>query len=138
MKKILFVVAFICTMLTFSNVEASNYQINDAKVDALFEKASTTIMMNFDEISSDMMSPSATFNTSFKSKSPVAAIVLDFFLGVLGVHRFYLGTKVMTGVGYILTFGGIFGLIPLVDLIVLAVNFDDISQFVDNPKFFMW
>lgn len=138
MKKFLFVVAFICTMFTFSNVEASNYQINDAKIDVLFEKASTTIMMNLNDMSSDMMASSTTLNSSIKAKDPLLAIVLDFFLGALGVHRFYLGTKVMTGVGYILTCGGIFGLIPLVDLIVLAINYDDISQFVDNPKFFMW
>lgn len=125
-------------MFTFSNVEASNYQVNDAKIDVLFEKASTTIMMNLNEMSSDMMTSSTTLNSSVKSKSPMAAILLDFFLGALGVHRFYLGTKVMTGIGYILTCGGVFGLIPLVDLIVLAVNYDDISQFVDNPKFFMW
>jgi len=137
MKKFLFVVAFICTMFTFSNVEASNYQVNDAKIDVLFEKASTTIMMNLNEMSSEMTA-TASFNSSIKSKSPMAAILLDFFLGALGVHRFYLGTKVMTGIGYILTCGGVFGLIPLVDLIVLAVNYDDISQFVDNPKFFMW
>ncbi len=139
MKKILFVVAFICTMFTFSNVEASNYQINDAKIDVLFEKASTSIMMNLDEMSSDMMSPSAAFNSNVKSKSLAAALILDFFLGGLGIHRFYLGTKVMTGIGYILTCGGVFGLIPLVDFVVLAVNGTaNMDQFIDNPKFFMW
>jgi TM2 domain-containing membrane protein YozV len=124
-------------MFTFSNVEASNYQINNAKVDVLFEKASTTIMMNLSEMSSDMMT-TTTLNSTVKAKDPLLAIVLDFFLGGLGVHRFYLGTKVMTGIGYILTCGGFFGIMPLVDLIVLAINYDDISQFVDNPKFFMW
>jgi TM2 domain-containing membrane protein YozV len=139
MKKVLFVIAFICSMATFSNVEASNYQVNDAKVDVLFEKATTTIMMNLNEMSSDMMAPSATFNSSLKSKSLAAALVLDFFLGGLGIHRFYLGTKVMTGVGYILTCGGVFGLIPLIDFVVLAVNGTaNMNQFVDNPKFFMW
>jgi len=138
MKKILFVVTFVCTMLTFSNVEASNYQINDAKIDVLFEKASTTIMINLTDMSSNLMTSTASFNSSVKAKDPLLAIVLDFFLGALGVHRFYLGTKVMTGVGYILTCGGFFGIIPIVDLIVLAINYDDISQFVDNPKFFMW
>ncbi|WP_372639366.1 TM2 domain-containing protein [Ancylomarina sp.] len=137
MKKFLFVVAFICTMFTFSNVEASSYHINDAKIDVLFEKASTTIMMNLNEMSSNLMATS-TLNSTVKAKDPLLAIVFDFFLGGLGVHRFYLGTKVMTGIGYILTCGGFFGIMPLVDLIVLAINYDDISQFVDNPKFFMW
>ncbi len=139
MKKILFVIAFICSMAAFSNAEASNYQVNDAKIDVLFEKASTTIMMNLNEMSSDMMAPSTTLNSSVKSKSLAAALVLDFFLGGLGIHRFYLGTKVMTGVGYILTCGGVFGLIPLIDFVVLAVNGTaNMDQFVDNPKFFMW
>jgi len=138
MKKSLLVIAFICSMFAFSNANAANYQINDAKIDVLFENASSTIMMNLTEMSSDLMASSTSFNSSIKSKDPLAAIILDFFLGVIGVHRFYLGTKVMTGLGYILTCGGIFGLVPFVDLIVLAVNYNDISQFVDNPKFFMW
>jgi hypothetical protein len=46
--------------------------------------------------------------------------------------------SMVADVGYILTCGGIFGLMPLIDLIVLAVNWDDISAYVDNPKFFMW
>jgi len=66
------------------------------------------------------------------------ALVLDFFLGGFGVHRFYLGTATMTGIGYILTCGGIFGIVPLVDFIVLIINMDDISQYINNPKFFMW
>ena len=66
------------------------------------------------------------------------ALVLDFFLGGLGIHRFYLGTEVMTGIGYILTCGGIFGIVPLVDFIVLIINIDNISKYVNNPKFFMW
>ncbi|MRT93087.1 TM2 domain-containing protein [Ancylomarina sp. 16SWW S1-10-2] len=139
MKKILFVVALICSMATFSNVEASNYQVNDAKIDVLFQNASSTIMMNLADMSSDMMTPAATFNSSVKSKSLAAALVLDFFLGGLGIHRFYLGTKVMTGIGYILTCGGFFGIMPLVDFVVLAVNGTaNMDQFVDNPKFFMW
>jgi hypothetical protein len=71
-------------------------------------------------------------------KSAVAAILLNFFLGGLGIHRFYLGTKVLTGIGYILTCGGIFGVVPLVDFIVLIVHASDISEYEDNPKFFMW
>jgi TM2 domain-containing membrane protein YozV len=71
-------------------------------------------------------------------KDPVVAILLDFFLGGLGVHRFYLGTKPLTGIGYILTCGGIFGIVPLIDFIVLIIDHDDISPYIDNPKFFMW
>jgi TM2 domain-containing membrane protein YozV len=65
------------------------------------------------------------------------AIALDFFLGGLG-HRFYLGTETLTGLAYIFTCGGIFGIVPLVDLIVLIIDNKDISAYINNPKFFMW
>lgn len=46
------------------------------------------------------------------------AFVLCFFLGLIGIHRFYVG-KVGTGVLYIFTFG-LFGIGWLVDLIMIA------------------
>jgi TM2 domain-containing membrane protein YozV len=72
-------------------------------------------------------------------KSPIVAFLLAFFLGGLGIHRFYMGTKTMTGIGYILTCGGL-GIVSLVDWILLLVGVinDDIDKYVDNPKFFMW
>lgn len=72
------------------------------------------------------------------SKDFTTALLLNLFLGGLGIHRLYLGTETLTWVGYILTCGGIFGIVPLVDLIVLIVHNDNISPYVDNPKFFMW
>ena len=52
--------------------------------------------------------------------SRLAAALLCFFLGVLGVHRFYVG-KVGTGVLQLLTAGGL-GLWWLVDLILIIVG----------------
>jgi hypothetical protein len=58
-------------------------------------------------------------------KSFVAALILCFLLGTLGVHRFYVG-KIGTGILTILTFGGFFGIWPLIDLILIATgNFKD-------------
>lgn len=136
MKKLFFLVAFVFTMGSAS--QASNYQVNDSQLDALFSSAAQTIMVNLNNNVSELPGMATGFAPAVKEKSALAAILFDFFLGGLGIHRFYLGTKAMTGIGYILTCGGVFGLIPLVDLIVLAVNYDDISDFVDNPKFFMW
>ena len=44
-----------------------------------------------------------------------------FFLGVLGVHRFYVG-KVGTGILQIVTVGGFFGIWVLIDLIMILVG----------------
>ena len=57
-------------------------------------------------------------------KKRLVAFLLCFFLGYLGVHRFYVG-KVGTGIAMIFTFGGL-GVWFLIDLImILAGAFKD-------------
>ncbi|NLH17720.1 MAG: TM2 domain-containing protein [Phycisphaerae bacterium] len=55
------------------------------------------------------------------SKSRLVAAILCFFLGWLGVHRFYVG-KAGTGILIIVTFGGFFGIWPLIDFIMILVG----------------
>ena len=54
------------------------------------------------------------------TKSWIAALLLCFFLGVLGVHRFYVG-KIGTGVVQLLTLGGL-GVWVLIDFIMIIVG----------------
>jgi len=57
-------------------------------------------------------------------KSKVTAALLCFFLGAIGVHRFYVG-KVGTGVAQIFTLGGL-GIWALIDFImILTGSFTD-------------
>lgn len=53
-------------------------------------------------------------------KSWLAALLLCFFLGGIGVHRFYVG-KVGTGILMILTLGGL-GIWTLVDFVMIIVG----------------
>ena len=53
-------------------------------------------------------------------KSWVVAILLSFFLGMLGIHRFYLGYTVI-GIIQLLTFGGL-GIWAFVDFIRIIVK----------------
>jgi len=53
-------------------------------------------------------------------KSKMMASLLSFFLGVLGVDRFYLGNTVQ-GIGKLLTMGG-FGIWALIDFIVIVTG----------------
>jgi TM2 domain-containing membrane protein YozV len=53
-------------------------------------------------------------------KSRTVAAVLAFFLGALGIHRFYVG-KVGTGILQIVTAGGL-GIWLLIDFIIILVG----------------
>ena len=53
-------------------------------------------------------------------KKRLVAFLLCFFLGCLGIHRFYVG-KVGTGVIQLLT-GGLFGIWTLIDLIMILIG----------------
>jgi TM2 domain-containing membrane protein YozV len=142
MKKFLFL-SMIClsSVCTFA-ANGSEYVINDQKVEQLFTNsvdASLSVLSDNKSLLNTHQfdfSKGAKFQSS--DKSFVAAILLNFFLGGLGIHRLYMGTATMTWIGYILTCGGIFGIVPFVDFIVLIVHNDDISEYIDNTKFFMW
>ncbi|AQZ60863.1 unnamed protein product [[Actinomadura] parvosata subsp. kistnae] len=57
-------------------------------------------------------------------KSWIVAVLLCFFLGALGVHRFYVG-KIGTGILQLVTLGGL-GVWVLIDFIMILIgNFTD-------------
>ena len=53
-------------------------------------------------------------------KKRLVAFLLCFFLGFLGIHRFYVG-KVGTGILQIITLGG-FGIWVLIDFIMILIG----------------
>lgn len=71
-----------------------------------------------------------------RENARLVAIALNVSLGMLGVHRMYLGTDVKVPIVYTLTFGG-GGILWLVDLGFLIAN-KDIRPFLNNKHLFMF
>ena len=142
MKNLLFLVVICLSSICSFASTGSEYVVDDQKVEQLFDNSKDASLTALSDNS--LLNAAGAANNSaaaqFRSsdRSFVAAILLNFFLGGLGIHRLYLGTATLTWVGYILTFCGIFGIVPLVDFIVLIVHNEDISPYEDNTRFFMW
>lgn len=62
---------------------------------------------------------------SVSSRTKVVAAILCFFLGYLGIHRFYAG-KIGTGIIWLLT-GGLCGFGWIIDFIMIIIG-----SFKDN------
>ncbi|MGB0344255.1 MAG: TM2 domain-containing protein [Coraliomargarita sp.] len=76
------------------------------------------------EIHTDTSNQQTSTQPASSEKGFIPTILLCFFLGFLGIHRFYVG-KVGTGILMILTFGG-FGIWTIIDFIMIVCgNFTD-------------
>lgn len=138
MKKAIFFIFLLMAVISVNKVKAASYSIDEQAIDQLFENATETSMISVNARELSSLPSNVSSLAVANDKDAVIALVLDFFLGGFGIHRFYLGTETLTGIGYILTCGGIFGIVPIIDFIVLIIDNDDISPYIDNPKFFMW
>ena len=115
---------------------AGNYTVNDDAIDALIEASAEVTPL---ELMPEAPVPAAASLAS-GSPSPVAAFLLCTFLGEFGVHRHYMVTRPWMWAIYVFTGFGIFGIVPLVDWVMLLIGLvdDNISQYVGNTRFFMW
>jgi TM2 domain-containing membrane protein YozV len=75
-------------------------------------------------MTADAAAVGSTGAGGLSDKGFVPMILLCFFLGALGVHRFYAG-KVGTGLLQLVTFGGL-GIWTMIDFIMIVTgNFKD-------------
>lgn len=85
------------------------------------EKTEATAQESADKSQDAAAPPAATAQPAASGqKSWLVALLLCFFLGGLGIHRFYVG-KVGTGILMIVTIGGL-GIWVLIDLILILVG----------------
>lgn len=68
------------------------------------------------------------------SDKQLVAILLTLFLGGLGIHRVYLGSKPVIILLYLITLGGFLGIIPLIDFIRLLIG--QVDHYEGNSNLF--
>ena len=97
-----------------------------------------TLCVLADGVLADSVIKNAESKKEKKKKKFVSALfAFPFPLGFMGAHRVMLGTKPWVPVVYVATFGGCFGILPLIDFFVITFS-KDIEQFENNPNIFMW
>ena len=128
MKKFFAVIVALFAMVAVAN--AAEYSVDEAAIDALFTEA---------VVEAPAMTP---INVAIgdATTTNVVALVVDWIgLGFIGIHRLILGTNPLNCLWYFLTFGGIFGILPLVDGIMLIIDLvQGGARYLDNPAFIMW
>ncbi|MDR1950872.1 MAG: TM2 domain-containing protein [Bacteroidales bacterium] len=100
-------------------------------------------MENFyDTLDNHLAQPNSQLSilNSQLNKDPVIAWLINFPTGIFGLHRAYLGTSGKTIFLYFVTVGGVFGIVPMIDWILLlkGIQTGDISKYIGNRKFIMW
>ena len=132
MKFKLFVICYLMTSALFAkNKLATVYYLD-----------STSMIMYSENISVDDKNPNPIFQL-FRKKQKLnkritsAVLAFPFPFGIVGLHRIYLGTKPHVPVAYIASLGGVFGVLPLIDFLVITFG-KDFDHYRDNGKVFMW
>jgi len=150
MKKLLSLFAglFLVTTMSF----AGNYQLNDEKIDGLFEQSTEQSILeayNTEEISAiqtlNMSSSPASINAMDKGTLAFILLTVGYFTGIgaiiplFGIHRIVMGSKGKIALIYCVTIGGIFFIVPLIDWIMLLINLingEGAGTYENNDKFF--
>lgn len=134
MKKL--VLSLVAVLAVAFSANAANYKVDNDAIDNIIESATEVVVL-------DVAAPAAA-NLPAVANAEIngtSALILNFFLGWCGVHRHYMGTAPGMWALYLFTAGGIFGIVPLVDFVMLIVAIadkGDISKYINNRKFFMW
>jgi len=125
-----------------SSVQATSvadYYANDETIEVLFDAADvvefSAIGNQLEAVASNALSQNTQMDVlSPKGDDKIIAFLLAFFLGGFAIHRVYLGSTPMMVLYYIITCGGIFGIVPTIDWIMILVR--GIDSYIDSDKFF--
>ncbi len=100
-----------------SNVNGPTFSIKKSEVFMIkYPNGTNTVVSSVDSKNNSIQKS----NEPTSNKSQTVAFILCFLIGILGIHRFYLG-HIGLGVLYLLTFG-LCGIGALVDLILILTG----------------
>lgn len=123
--------------LSFEKDSVSTYELEIQPGDSILNSISTdtlVLQLNQKELA---FSPALPSDDLKKKKRVCAFFAFPFPFGFVGAHRVMLGTKPWIPIVYVASFGGCFGLLPLIDFLVI-LNAKDMEQYENNPNLFMW
>lgn len=135
MNKLVHIVFAICFALLMQKtaraetVQHSKREFNDIVIAANSLRADTL----------ETTSPSDSAANFHKEKLIAAILSFPVPFGFTGLHRIYLGSDPWIPVVYLITGGGGFGLVPLIDFIfIVTADEEEFRKYENNSKLFMW
>lgn len=147
MKKLLTLFAgiFLVSSMSF----AGNYELDNAQIDKQIEQAQEISIVELTNTATSSIVADYNYaptNISELDKGTLAFIVLSvgYFVGVIplfGIHRIIMGSSPKIAVLYCVTLGGICGVVPTIDWIVLLIriiNKEGAGSYMNNDKLFGW
>ena len=144
MKKIIFSLCAVLAMGFRAMADKGDaYTIDDNAIEQVFAEAADVTVADLQLFGNQVLGapemPAA--NMQFVANpNPGGAWAICWVLGEFGIHRHYMGTSKPMWLYYTLTCGGIFGVVTIVDWVVLLIGAiqGDISQYCGNDSFIMW
>ena len=137
-KKIFLFFAFTFVLCFCASAELIvNKQFLDFPQTISFQQGDTLFVIANGVLADSLIKKADTKKEKNKKKFVSALFAFPFPLGFMGGHRVILGTKPWVPVVYVATFGGCFGILPLIDFFVIVFS-KDIEQYENNPNIFMW
>jgi TM2 domain-containing membrane protein YozV len=129
---VLLSISLICISRSQAAVKVIPVEFLSCKITT--SQSGDSILLNIDSAKVLKQSPAA----DHKNKKLISAILaFPFPFGFMGAHRVMLGCKPWIPVFYVATFGGCFGLLPMIDFCAIVFS-KDIEQYENNPHIFMW
>lgn len=135
MKKLFFSL-FAIGLLTFSQVSASTYKVNESALSAAFAQA--------DDVS--ITAAAEAFQLMYPDQAKVAGdktvggfLLRAYFCGGFALHRYYMGTGGTPFFWYYFCIPVVGGLTACIDFwYVVFKGKEGLDKFADNPKFWVW